>query len=187
MEKKRIFAAIDISGEARARVSTYVKSLQKECAGLSVRWEKFEKLHITVKFMGSINIDELKEFTLRVANAAKSTPPFQISIAETGAFVRRSSRANVLWLGLQSYTSNGAAEMIEELAAEIDGKNRRLRPHLTIARLKDATTAKQLIQRHLNAKFEPVTFDATEITIYESNLLPTGSVYTALSRHKFAG
>jgi 2'-5' RNA ligase len=186
METKRIFAAIDISEQARERVAAYQRSLRQEFQEIPIRWEKPEKLHITVKFVGSIDDSELEEFTSCVAHAASEIPPFLITVAETGAFVRRSSRGNVLWLGLRSESSSGETEMIEKLAANIDtGISRKLTPHLTIARLKDARKARELIQNHLNTEFEPVNFKADEITIYESTLMPTGSVYKAVSRHEF--
>jgi len=188
MERKRIFAAIDISEEARERVAAYQRSLRRGFPDISVRWEKPEKLHITVKFVGSIDETELERFSNRVDNAAREILPFSITFAETGTFVRRSSRANVLWLGLRSFASNGASEIIETLASKIDeGRStKKFHPHLTIARLKDARKAKDLIGHHLDSVFEAVTFDAREMIVYESKLLPTGSVYTALSRHMFA-
>ncbi len=187
MEKKRIFAAIDISDEARRRVASYITSLRQEFENVRVRWEKPEKLHITVKFAGHIGEVDLEKFTARIAAAAAETSPFFITVAGTGAFVRRSSRANVLWLELRSHSNRGT-EMIEKLAAKIDRNTaiRRFKPHLTIARLKDAKKARPLIQCHLDTAFEPVTFDAGEITIYESTLSPTGSVYKVVSRHELA-
>lgn len=189
MEKKRIFAAIDISDWARERVASYISALQNDFKNIPVRWEKPEKLHITVKFVGSIDKSELAAFTERVAATASKMTPFEITIAITGAFIKRSSRANVLWLGMTSNLPNRIDKMIESLAAAIDqetGKSteRRFKPHLTIARFKHAKKAHDLIDRHLNTTFEPVTFKVTDITIYESTLLPNGSVYKVLSKHK---
>ena len=186
MEKKRIFAAIDISSEARERIAAYTRSLQQEFENVPVKWEKPDKLHITIKFVGSIDESELAAFTDTVAKAAAKITPFSIIISGTGAFVKRRARSNVLWLGLNSSPD----KTIESLVAAIDREasepsERRFRPHLTIARLKDAKKARGLIERHLQATFEPVTFHVSEIVIYESTLLPTGSIYNALSKHNF--
>ena len=112
MEKKRIFAAIDISDHARERVAAYIKSIRSEFQHIPVRWENPGKRHITIKFVGNVNVAQLEEFTARVADAAKHTSLFSITVTETGAFMKRSSRANVLWLGSRSDSSSSTAELM---------------------------------------------------------------------------
>ncbi len=187
MTAKRIFVAIDIPDEARMRVASYMKTLKQEFADLRVRWEKSEKLHVTVKFAGNLDESDLASLVARASTEAAKTDPFTITISGTGAFTKRSSRANVLWLGLESYSPNGALNLIEGIAARLssDDAERKFKPHLTIARLKDPKISRELIIRHLESKFEPVEFGATELVVYESKLLPTGSVYSMISRHPF--
>jgi 2'-5' RNA ligase len=183
MEKKRIFAAIDISDETRERIAVYQRSLGQNFHDIPVKWEKPEKLHITLKFAGCIDNAALNSLTSNVAAAAADTQPFSITLAETGAFVKRSSRSNVLWIG------SSQRYVLDELAAKIDVQTirRRLKPHITIARIKDVQKAQPLIDHHLDSEFDPVTFKVKEITIYESTLLPSGSVYGVVSRHRLAG
>jgi RNA 2',3'-cyclic 3'-phosphodiesterase len=191
MEKKRIFAALELSDEARADVASYISALQTEFRNVPIRWEKPEKLHITIKFVGGLDESELAAFTKNVAAAASNMTSIKIAVNNTGAFLKRSSRANVLWLGLTSNLPNGTNNMIESLAATIDHEAgipsaRRFKQHLTIARFKDAKKAHGLIERHLNTNFKSNSFETNQITIYESTLLPTGSVYRVLSRHNLA-
>jgi len=180
MDKKRIFVAIDISDEARQAVASYIESLRQDFADVPVRWERPEKLHITLKFAGSIDDEALRSLTSNVAAAAADSKSFAVTLAETGTFVKRTSRANVLWIGLQP------RYVMDEMAAKIDPQRlrRRLKLHITIARIKDAKKAQLLIERHLNNVFEPVTFRVDEITVYESTLMPAGSIYNVLSRHR---
>lgn len=180
MAMKRIFAAVDISEEARIRVAEYVRELRAEFADLRIRWERPEKLHITVHFAGDLDDGELSAFETRVAAAAANTARFVVAIDGTGAFVKRRSRANVLWLGLDSQGK------LENLAASLDETNSRFHPHLTIARLKDANRCRDLIDKHLAGKFERIEFNATEIVVYESTLLRSGSVYGVVSKHLFS-
>lgn len=180
MAKKRIFAAVDISDEARACVGSYVRELRERSADLRVRWERPEKLHVTVHFAGDLDAGELTAFEKSVAAAAATVSPFTVTIDSTGAFVKRRSRANVLWLGLDSHGE------LERLAASLDQDNSRFHPHLTIGRLKDAKECRDLIDKHLAGKFERIDFNATEIVVYESKLLPSGSVYSVVSRHPFS-
>ena len=48
--KKRIFTAINISGEARQKAAAYVERLRDEFPALRVGWDKPEKLHLTLSF-----------------------------------------------------------------------------------------------------------------------------------------
>lgn len=180
MATKRIFAAVDISDAARERIAVYVRELRERFADMSVRWERSEKLHVTLRFAGDLDAGELAAFQERVAACAANTSPFVIAIDGTGAFVKRRSRANVLWLGLAS------RRKLEKLAASLDEHNSRFNPHLTIGRLKDVKACRELIDKHLAAKFERVEFEAAEIVVYESKLLPSGSVYAVVSKHPFS-
>ena len=56
---KRVFSAIDIPEEARSAIGQYVNNLHNEFSDLPIRWEKLEKLHLTVKFAGSLDENEL--------------------------------------------------------------------------------------------------------------------------------
>src|SRR5438552_2912088 len=117
MNTKRIFVAIDISDEARARVASYTKALRHEFQDLRVSWVNPEKLHITIRFAGDLDESDLASLTASISTAAAETAPFSIKISGTGAFIKRKSRANVLWLGLGSYSPTGALNIIENLAA----------------------------------------------------------------------
>jgi 2'-5' RNA ligase len=50
--KKRIFIAIDVSNEVKSEVADYINLLMREFPNLKVNWEKAEKLHLTLKFLG---------------------------------------------------------------------------------------------------------------------------------------
>jgi RNA 2',3'-cyclic 3'-phosphodiesterase len=173
---KRVFAAIDISEELREEVRSYIDDLRSGFDGVPVKWEKPEKLHITVKFAGSVDEEQLKTFREQIERVAKSLTPFQLRIARTGAFVERRG-PSVLWLGAEAVIATG--DPFDTLAG-LSGK-RPFRPHLTIARIKDPGKTKDLIEKHKGYDFESAQIEVREIVIYESTLLPTGSVYTKLS------
>ena len=144
-----------------------------------MRWEKPEKLHITVKFAGPLDENELGKFKQRIKLAAISVGPFRITVTGTGAFVKRRG-PSVLWLGIEIVGGDNAT--FTRLAAKVDDEEKRpFKPHITIARIKDAKKAKTLIEKHRLSHFEPVEFEVNELVIYESTLLPAGSTYTKLT------
>jgi|RhiMethySRZTD1v2_1073278.scaffolds.fasta_scaffold153446_3 2'-5' RNA ligase len=181
---KRVFAAIDISEEVREEVLNYIDDLRIGFDGVPVKWEKPEKLHITVKFAGSVDERQFEIFSEQIQAVAGALEPFQLKIAGAGAFVKR-REPSVLWLGVEVVSA--ADDPIALLSKLHEGGNRPFRPHLTIARVKDARKAEDLIQKHKSRDFKSRQFFINELAIYESTLLPTGSLYSNLASFIFGG
>ena len=184
---KRIFVAVDISEESRERAALYINNLRKEFSNLRVGWEKPEKLHITLKFLGEISEKQIEDLKIVMGNTvSKITQTFsfdsayRIVISDTGVFPNQ-KKARVLWLGLHDETEvlqkiNGVLESECKIKGFVEEK-RKFSPHLTIARLREPFYSQQLVEKHLENEFEPVAFEFSEIVIYESKLKPTGSIY----------
>jgi 2'-5' RNA ligase len=182
---KRIFTAIDISEETREKAAGYVKQMRGEFPNLRVGWEKPEKLHLTLKFLGDIDEIELDNLIGAVENTAKRISKFNLQITQTGAFPSV-KKARVIWLGVKDASEN-LQKLNEILEAECAAKNfaretRSFKPHLTIARLREPQNSKTLIEKHLENEFEAAEFEVSEITIYESVLQKSSSIYTVVSK-----
>ncbi len=184
---KRIFAAIDISEASRRAVSDYAETLRAEFQSVRVGWEKPEKLHLTMKFFGDVDERQLENLTEAIEKTAGQISNFNLQISETGVFPSPRN-ARILWLGLQDETGNlqKLAEVLETECARsgFAREARNFKAHLTIARLREPQKSKELVGKHLQNDFPPLEFQATEIVIYQSELLPKGSIYKTVSRHK---
>ncbi len=183
---KRIFVAVDISAEARQRTAVYIETLRKEFRQIRVGWERAEKLHLTLKFLGDADGNQLDELEKIVAEIAAQTSIFELQIGETGVFPN-ARNARVLWVDVKDEAGN-LAKISDLLEAECEKlgfpkEKRKFVPHLTIGRVREPNRARQLAEKHLQNNFEPVGFDVSEIVIYESELLPTGSVYSVVAKH----
>lgn len=190
--KKRIFTAIDISEQARLKVSRYIETLRNKFSDLRVGWEKAAKLHLTLKFLGDIDEKQLKDLENAVLNSvnafskAEKAADFKIQISDTGVFPSKRN-AKILWLGLHDKTESLTKinQLLETECEKIgfEKEKRSFKPHLTIARLREPHKSGNLVEKHLENMFEPVEFTVSEIVIYESKLLPTGSIYSIVSKH----
>jgi 2'-5' RNA ligase len=183
----RIFIALDISVEAAETIARFTGELRDEFPHIRVGWEKPEKVHLTLKFLGDIEEDELAKVKEAVLAAAGGSSPFALRIEKTGCFPSP-AKARILWLGLTD--ESGA---LRKLQAELEkafeawgfGKEKReFKAHLTLARLREPQKARELVKAFLQKKFEPVSFEVSEIVIYESRLQPTGSVYSVIQKQK---
>jgi 2'-5' RNA ligase len=184
---KRIFVAVDISDEARRRVSEYSNALRREFPNLRVGWEKPEKLHLTLKFLGETGENQLKDLVGIVEKTALKISKFRLQISETGVFPSPRN-ARILWLGVKD-EKGSLREISEILESECEKlgfakEKRNFKSHLTIGRLREPQKSNEIAQKHLQNGFEPVEFEVSEIVIYESKLQPAGSVYSAVSKYK---
>ena len=186
--KKRIFIAVDISEEARQKVAEYIGELKREFSNIKVGWDRPEKLHLTLKFLGDTEENQLEKLKEIVEKIAGQFSNLKFQISNTGVFPSPRN-ARVLWLGV-----NGDVEELQKINSVLEvecekigfKKEKRIfKPHLTIARIREPQKSKNLVQKHLANKFEPVSFEVCEIVIYESKLQPTGSVYKKVSSFKF--
>lgn len=184
---KRIFTAIDISDETRLKASNYLEKLKSEFPNVRVGWDKAEKLHLTLKFLGDINEIQLENLSEAVADTARQTSNFEIQIAETGVFPSKRN-ARVLWLGVRDDQGSllKLNEMLEEQCSKrgFAKETRAFKAHLTIARLREPQKSAELIKKHLSENFDAEKFTVSAISIYESQLLKSGSIYSIVSKHK---
>ena len=177
---KRIFVAVDISDAARRKTAVYIESLRSEFRRVRVGWEKPEKLHLTLKFLGDTDEKQLAELGKIVREISTEMTNFKLQIAETGVFPNERN-PRVLWIDVKDEARN-LSKINERLEAECERigfarERRAFVPHLTIGRIREPIRARDLARRHLENGFEPVEFNVSEIVIYESKLLPTGSIY----------
>lgn len=185
--KKRVFAALEISEEAKQKISTYIESLRKAFPHLRVGWVKPEKLHLTLKFLGDVDNWELSKLMTAVENTSRQIPSFTLQLADTGVFPKP-EKAKVLWIDVKDKTGNllNLNGVIEDECEKQDFRreSRNFAPHLTIARLRETENSRELIEKHLRKIFQPVVFEVSEIVIFQSILQPTGSVYNKIGSWK---
>lgn len=186
---RRIFIAIDISDEARRAVSDYTEILRRKFRHLRIGWEKTEKLHLTLKFLGETNEKQLDDLTNILEKTAAQFSAFKLQIAGTGVFPGPGN-PRILWLGVTDETNSLSkiSELLETKCASVGFKRekRKFKAHLTVARLREPHKSREIAEKHIENNFESVEFEASEIVIYESKLQPAGSVYETISKFEFA-
>ena len=185
----RTFCAVELPDGVKSRVAEHIKRLRAEFPDVRASWEKPEKLHITLKFLGEIELPRAEDLSGAASRAASRVMPFKLTIAEAGAFPPR-GQPRVLWLDIKD-TSGSLASLQHSLedacaAAGFPRESRPFKPHLTVARLRSPQGARELAAAHREASFEPQTFTISELVVMRSELRPGGSRYSVVSRHRFA-
>ena len=184
----RVFCAVELPVEVRTRAADHIARLRDAVQGVRASWERAEKLHITLKFLGEIAPTRLQALSDAASLAAQNTQPFTLALEGAGAFPTR-GLPRILWLGIND--SSGTLAMLHshlEEECERAGfarEERPFRPHVSIARIRAPQAARQLARLHQEIGFEAIDFRVTELVVMQSDLGTGGSRYTEISRHRF--
>jgi RNA 2',3'-cyclic 3'-phosphodiesterase len=130
--KIRAFFGVPLPETQRERLSDFIQGCSQ--AAPAFRWSA-ANLHLTVRFIGSVELDLVEGIARRVQESPG--PAFPIALGELGAF-RRSRLARVVWLGVRSGGDElrALAEQVERECRTVglEPERRPYRPHLTLAR-----------------------------------------------------
>lgn len=182
-ERIRAFFALPVPPEAIGTLVEVQESMKRRAqrSRLHLRWTTREQLHVTMKFLGSIDEEHLAALSSAVEQLGASTPAVETRIDELGAFgsVRR-ARVLVAHVADDSGIIAALAERLEVVAEEIGvpPETRGFRAHVTLARIKRPGDASDLVEA---AHFEPIELRFDELRLYRSVLKPTGSEYSVLA------
>jgi RNA 2',3'-cyclic 3'-phosphodiesterase len=185
----RLFCAIELPAKVRARAADHIARLREIVPEVRASWERTEKLHITLKFLGEIAAERVEALSGAASSATLSIHPFTLALSGAGAFPPRGN-PRILWLGIDD--SSGAltrlqSRLEEECAsAGFAREERSFHPHLTIARIRAPQGARTLAQIHQGTIFEAIEFAVTSLVVMQSELGTGGSRYTEISRHAFS-
>ncbi len=173
----RTFAAIDLPEEIKADLASVIADLSRK--NDRVRWVKPAGMHLTLKFLGDIPETTVGPLSAELDSVARDFPPLRLAVEGLGAFPNL-RRPRVVWAGL-----SGEIERLRQIASRVDKactsfgvkpEKRPFQAHITIGRLKVPTVV------DLSKELRKKDFSATEIVLYQSELLPTGARYTVLNR-----
>lgn len=183
----RIFCAIELPADLRARLQDHVRQLRAEVPDVAASWTRIENVHLTLKFFGNVAVKRIEKISAAVSSVIKQFSTFEIEIGCTGVFPK-ASRPQVLWIGVND-PSGKLAELQHLLETEFavagfEKEGRAFNPHLTIARIRRPEGARQLAEAHLRTEFKPQQLKIHELIVFRSELSPQGSKYTSISRHR---
>lgn len=187
----RLFCAVELPSEVQDHITDYVNWSRGEfAAAAGVRWERREKLHITLQFFGEVEDGRIAELSRVVEEAAGVEARFSVSVEGTGTFPPR-GRTRIFWLGVRD-DAGGLMSLQRRLATlcaplGFEPEARAFHPHVTIGRTRRAdASVEELARRHRAARFDTAHFEVRELVLISSELGTSGSRYTPLSRHALA-
>jgi 2'-5' RNA ligase len=190
MARVRTFIAVDLGKSIRDRVVALQETLAR--AGTEVKWVEPENMHLTLLFLGEVDLRDVPEICRSVAECCSRHAPFSLSVETTGGFPNP-RRPRILWVGI--------GEGTQELCALHDAleppllalgcyrrEERRYTPHVTLGRVKSDRPTDKLAQALARQSgWQGGGVPVREVLVLSSELTLQGPIYTVLSRAKLAG
>jgi|LSQX01.1.fsa_nt_gb 2'-5' RNA ligase len=150
-----------------------------------IRWVHPDGIHLTLKFLGDIFPSHRDSIASLLSLVVSSHSCFPLSVGRIGVFPGI-ARPRVMWVGIGGQTRLLAAlqQHIEEALESVGfpKETRPFRAHLTLGRIRNPGSFPNLgsiIAQEQN--FDAGTFNAQKLLFIQSNLTPTGAIYTCLA------
>ena len=181
----RLFTGIAIPPEVTEKLSHVLELLRPTA---QIRWTPIYNLHVTTKFIGEWPEARLQEI-VHALQPLGGRAQLTLEVSGIGWFPNPHS-PRILFAAIK------APESLQELAADTESALEKLgiareskpfRPHLTLARIKEAGTPLAPL-RHAIAEVESRSFGSFTVpgfSLYLSKVGPAGSIYTRLADIRF--
>jgi 2'-5' RNA ligase len=187
-ERVRAFVALLLNEEVRTLVAREIARLRP--LGRSVSWVVPQNLHLTLKFLGGRNPEELDLVRQGLAEAVEGVAPFTLSFHGLGAFPGL-ARPRVFWVGVIAGAEHAKMlhSQVETALARcaIPPDERPFSPHLTIGRARMPSglgALQQAITGEGQKEFGSLSVNA--LSLMRSDLSPAGARYTELAAFPFS-
>lgn len=185
----RTFIAIDFPNQVIEKINKIQKTLNGSTSSV-IRWIKPENIHMTLKFLGEVELEKVQIIGNNLDIIASEMVPFHLNLERIGAFPNW-GHLKIVWIGIEK------SEPFLLLAKEIEKNMRNLgcqreikpfSPHLTIGRVRDNVSLEDIQMLEIKCRTLSRIEDQimiTKIHLYKSDLHPLGPVYTSLHSSSF--
>ena len=190
----RAFIAVDLPADAKASLASTIELRQATLPGRDFGWVRSEAIHLTLKFLGSVDESRVPTIAEAVGATVGGIAPFDLRLDGTGTFPP-GRRPSVVWAAL-----NGDLDALLALQAPIESamaslgfapERRDFRPHLTLARIRSrlADDKVRALGNELGTIVHSVgeAFTVDEVRLIRSELLPDGARYSTIATAKLSG
>jgi RNA 2',3'-cyclic 3'-phosphodiesterase len=195
----RTFLAVELPDTLRSQIALIQQDLTQRLSrdltkDIRISWVQPSSIHLTVKFLGDTDEELIGPMQPAIEQAVRPYLPIHIPLERIGAFPRP-QQPRVLWIGPSEQWARGedAARLaalhqaVEASCASfgVAPEGRPLSPHLTLARMKSGDRQLGQIMAHCGVMDRLLTIQSlavTSIALIQSQLRPTGSVYSRLWR-----
>ncbi len=168
--KRRCFISIGIPEEIKKEIVKVQNSLPDFYGKLT----EPENLHLTLKFLGEISDDKIKEVRKKLGKIELGR--FETAIDGIGVFSEKFVR--IVWLHLTNCES--LQKRIDEGLGNLFKPEKRFMSHLTIARIKNVKDKEFFLKKSKKIEIPKIRFEVGRFYLKESVLRREGPEYSVI-------
>ena len=186
-ERYRLFIAIALPEAVKRAIENAQDELRAALPATSVRWTRREQFHLTMRFLGGVEVQQLDGLNDAMRRACARSGALQLRAARIGVFPG-ARRPRVVWTGVEDRDGRLTAlqRSIEAATAPFTSEppQETFTGHITLARCRDigrneASKLSALVDRMAGRSFGEWT--ATSVDVIRSVTAPTGAHYTTIA------
>ncbi|MGH7311484.1 MAG: RNA 2',3'-cyclic phosphodiesterase [Candidatus Rokuibacteriota bacterium] len=175
--------AILLPDDVRASLATGIERLGPRARG--VAWVVPENLHLTLKFLGSVEPLRLEQVADALQATAAAAAPFALAVRGLGAFPSP-ARPRVIWAGIHTggATMAALASRVDDALGPLDvpREERPFSAHVTLGRVREPRRDPALAEALAGgAEKDFGHFRVERMTLMRSDLSPRGARYATLA------
>jgi len=181
-ETIRAFIAIELNKETQSYLSNIQSELKE--TGADVKWVKSENIHLTLKFLGNIDVSKINQIKEILTKISRENTEFTVELSDIGAFPKK-EHPRVIWIAIeknQDKVIKIVADLEERLMElGIAKEDRPFRAHLTLGRVKSNLNRLKLVEKLKNINIsQRHSLIVNKLTLFKSTLTPGGPIYEIL-------
>ncbi len=182
----RAFIAINLPQKIKQKLQDVSNLFREHLKDTRTRvaWVNYESIHLTLKFLGSIENILVDPIIQRLEKATLDINPFIITLGDIGVFPNQ-NLPRVIWIGVKE----GAEQIcllqksVEDAINDLGFKSERgkFSPHLTLGRIKGLGSRGEVLRAlHSLKGVEIGALEIVQVYLMKSKLTPKGAIYTEL-------
>lgn len=172
----RLFVAIPLPPEVKEELHGLMQSVS------GIRWQNYKQLHITLKFLGDTEADQVDKLTEKLKSVNRS--PFTFTCKGLGYFPE-GKHPRVVWVGVENETPMVSLQSLIEGAcveAGFEPESRSFKPHVTLGKVKGASKREVMTFINQHKRVRITDIPVKEYVLYKSKLSPDGATHKPHTR-----
>jgi 2'-5' RNA ligase len=181
----RTFVAIEPGESLKMLLTDTIEKLKR--MGFKGNWTKPENIHLTLFFLGNLNMHKIVDIAYKMGERISGFPSFVYEVEKLGYFAQ-GDNLKTLWFGVHGgKTLEGIYSEVKKsiIFNSIDVSKETFVPHITVGRIKRYPD-------HWKALLESIDFEKIEVPVdsiglYSSTLTKRGPIYKKMYTIDFEG
>jgi len=184
LEKTRTFIAINLNSEIKEHLASLQTNLN--IPESKMKWVEKNNLHLTMKFLGYISLEQTKLIKSELKEIASRYSPFIIRLSSNIGVFPVYKMPRIIWVGIKEGIGE-LKELYNSIENNLSNKgfpreNKDFSGHITIGRVKFIVDKINFIQILKRITINNLSKEVNSIALMESKLTPNGPIYNVAAK-----